>query len=221
MVFAITTSTDAAFLSEYIPANLLFRFEDKQAILDEGTLMGRLHLLIEKMHRERRMLEIDKEIAQKVDEAMDKNQRDYYLHEQLHMISEELGEDDDTTAEAEEYRRKITALHLDEDREKKLLKEVDRLSKMQSSNQEGTVIRTYLDTCLDLPWNTFTEDDLDIAKAQRVLDRDHYGLKKVKDRILEVLAVRKLAPDVKGQIICLVGPPVSARPASPAPSPRA
>ena len=187
-----------AFLSEYIPANLLFRFEDKQAILDEGTLMGRLHLLIEKMHRERRMLEIDKEIAQKVDEAMDKNQRDYYLHEQLHMISEELGEDDDTTAEAEEYRRKITALHLDEDREKKLLKEVDRLSKMQSSNQEGTVIRTYLDTCLDLPWNTFTEDDLDIAKAQRVLDRDHYGLKKVKDRILEVLAVRKLAPDVQG-----------------------
>ena len=207
VVFAITTSTDAAFLSEYIPANLLFRFEDKQAILGEGTLMGRLHLLIEKMHRERRLLEIDKEIAQKVDEAMDKNQRDYYLHEQLHMISEELGEDDDTTAEAEEYRRKSTALHLDEDREKKLLKEVDRLSKMQSSNQEGTVIRTYLDTCLDLPWNTFTEDDLDIAKAQRILDRDHYGLKKVKDRILETLAVRKLAPDVKAQIICLVGPP--------------
>ncbi|WP_278321307.1 LON peptidase substrate-binding domain-containing protein [Faecalibacterium sp. OF04-11AC] len=207
VVFTITTSTDPVFLSEYIPANLLFRFEDKQAILDEGTLLGRLKLLIEKMHRERRMLEIDKEIAQKVDEAMDKNQRDYYLHEQLHMISEELGEDDDTTAEAEEYRRKITALHLDEEREKKLLKEVDRLAKMQSSNQEGTVIRTYLDTCLDLPWNTFTEDDLDIAKAQRILDRDHYGLKKVKDRILEVLAVRKLAPDVKGQIICLVGPP--------------
>ena len=207
VVFTITTSTDPVFLSEYIPANLLFRFEDKQAILDEGTLLGRLKLLIEKMHRERRMLEIDKEIAQKVDEAMDKNQRDYYLHEQLHMISEELGEDDDTTAEAEEYRRKITVLHLDEEREKKLLKEVDRLAKMQSSNQEGTVIRTYLDTCLDLPWNTFTEDDLDIAKAQRILDRDHYGLKKVKDRILEVLAVRKLAPDVKGQIICLVGPP--------------
>lgn len=122
VVFAITTSTDAAFLSEYIPANLLFRFEDKQAILDEGTLMGRLHLLIEKMHRERRMLEIDKEIAQKVDEAMDKNQRDYYLHEQLHMISEELGEDDDTTAETEEYRRKITALHLDEDRERSFSK---------------------------------------------------------------------------------------------------
>ena len=204
VIFAITTSTDPAFLSEYIPANLLFRFEDKQAILDEGTLMGRLRLLIEKMHRERRMLEIDKEIAQKVDEAMDKNQRDYYLHEQLHMISEELGEDDDTTAEAEEYRRKITALHLDEEREKKLLKEVDRLSKMQSSNQEGTVIRTYLDTCLDLPWNTFTEDDLDIAKAQRVLDRDHYGLKKVKERILEQLAVRQLTHSNKAPIICLL-----------------
>ena len=207
VVFAVNSNNDPAFLCEYIPANLLFRFEDKQAVLEEGTLIGRLRLLVERMHRERRMLEIDKEIAQKVDEAMDKNQRDYYLHEQLHMISEELGEDDDTTAEAEEYRRRITELHLDADREKKLLKEVDRLSKMQSSNQEGTVIRTYLDTCLELPWNTFTEDDLDIAKAQRILDRDHYGLKKVKDRILEVLAVRKLAPDVKGQIICLVGPP--------------
>ena len=207
VVFNITTSNDPAFLAEYIPANLLFRFEDKQAILDEGTLMGRLRLLIEKMHRERRMMEIDKEIAQKVDEAMDKNQRDYYLHEQLHMISEELGEDDDTTAEAEEYRRKITALHLAEDSEKKLLKEVDRLSRMQSTNQEATVIRTYLDTCLDLPWNTMTVDDLDIHRAQQILDRDHYGLKKVKDRILETLAVRKLAPDVKAQIICLVGPP--------------
>ena len=207
VVFAVNSNNDPAFLCEYIPANLLFRFEDKQAVLEEGTLLGRLRLLVERMHRERRMLEIDKEIAQKVDEAMDKNQRDYYLHEQMHMISEELGEDDDTTAEAEEYRRKITALHLDAEREKKLLKEVDRLAKMQSSNQEGTVIRTYLDTCLELPWNTFTEDDLDIAKAQHILDRDHYGLKKVKDRILEVLAVRKLAPDVKGQIICLVGPP--------------
>ena len=207
VVFAVTSNNDPAFLCEYIPANLLFRFEDKQAVMEESTLIGRLRLLVERLHRERRMLEIDKEIAQKVDEAMDKNQRDYYLHEQMHMISQELGEDDDTTAEAEEYRRRIQELHLDEEREKKLLKEVDRLAKMQGSNQEATVIRTYLDTCLDLPWNSFTEDDLDIAKAQRILDRDHYGLKKVKDRILEVLAVRKLAPDVKGQIICLVGPP--------------
>mgnify|MGYP000213055389 CR=1 FL=1 len=207
VVFAVTSNNDPAFLCEYIPANLLFRFEDKQAVMEESTLIGRLRLLVERLHRERRMLEIDKEIAQKVDEAMDKNQRDYYLHEQMHMISQELGEDDDTTAEAEEYRRRIQELHLDEEREKKLLKEVDRLAKMQGSNQEATVIRTYLDTCLDLPWNTFTVDDLDISRAQQILDRDHYGLKKVKDRILETLAVRKLAPDVKAQIICLVGPP--------------
>ena len=123
-------------------------------------------------------MKIEKEIAEKVNESMDKNQRDYYLHEQLHIISDELGEGDDTHAEADEYRRRITGLHLAEDSEKKLLKEVDRLAKMQGSNQEATVIRTYLDTCLDLPWNTFTVDDLDISRAQQILDRDHYGLKK-------------------------------------------
>ena len=207
VVFAIVSSDDPAFLSEYMPANLLFRYEDKQAVMDECTLNGRLKKLIEMLRRECQVMKIEKEIAEKVNESMDKNQRDYYLHEQLHIISDELGEGDDTHAEADEYRRKITELHLAEDSEKKLLKEVDRLSKMQGSNQEATVIRTYLDTCLDLPWNTFTVDDLDIARAQQILDRDHYGLKKVKDRILETLAVRKLAPDVKAQIICLVGPP--------------
>ena len=207
VVFAIVSSDDPAFLSEYMPANLLFRYEDKQAVMDEGTLNGRLKKLIEMLRRECQVMKIEKEIAEKVNESMDKNQRDYYLHEQLHIISDELGEGDDTHAEADEYRRRITGLHLAEDSEKKLLKEVDRLSKMQGSNQEATVIRTYPDTCLDLPWNTCTVDDLDISRAQQILDRDHYGLKKVKDRILETLAVRKLAPDVKAQIICLVGPP--------------
>ena len=207
VVFAIVSSDDPAFLSEYMPANLLFRYEDKQAVMDEGTLNGRLKKLIEMLRRECQVMKIEKEIAEKVNESMDKNQRDYYLHEQLHIISDELGEGDDTHAEADEYRRRMTGLHLAEDSEKKLLKEVDRLAKMQGSNQEATVIRTYLDTCLDLPWNTFTVDDLDISRAQQILDRDHYGLKKVKDRILETLAVRKLAPDVKAQIICLVGPP--------------
>ena len=207
VVFAIVSSDDPAFLSEYMPANLLFRYEDKQAVMDEGTLNGRLKKLIEMLRRECQVMKIEKEIAEKVNESMDKNQRDYYLHEQLHIISDELGEGDDTHAEADEYRRRITGLHLAEDSEKKLLKEVDRLAKMQGSNQEATVIRTYLDTCLDLPCNTFTVDDLDISRAQQILDRDHYGLKKVKDRILETLAVRKLAPDVKAQIICLVGPP--------------
>ena len=207
VVFTIVSSDDPMFLTEYMPANLLFRYEDKQAVMNENTLNGRLQRLVEMLRRECQVMKIEKEIAEKVNESMDKNQRDYYLHEQLHIISDELGEGDDTHAEADEYRRKITGLHLAEDSEKKLLKEVDRLSKMQGSNQEATVIRTYLDTCLDLPWNTFTVDDLDIGRAQQILDRDHYGLKKVKDRILETLAVRKLAPDVKAQIICLVGPP--------------
>ena len=204
VVFAIVSNDDPVFLSEYIPANLLFRYEDKQAVMDENTLTGRLEKLIELLRRECQVMQIEKEISDKVNESMDK---DYYLHEQLNIISSELGEGDDTHAEAEDYRRRILELHLEEDSEAKLLKEVDRLAKMQGSNQEATVIRTYLDTCLDLPWNTFTEDDLDINKAQEILDHDHYGLKKVKDRILELLAVRKLAPDVKAQIICLVGPP--------------
>ena len=207
VVFAIVSSDDPVFLSEYIPANLLLRYEDKQAVMDENTLNGRLEKLLALLQRECQVMQIEKEISDKVNESMDKNQRDYYLHEQLNIISSELGEGDDTHAEAEDYRRRILELHLAEESEAKLLKEVDRLAKMQGSNQEATVIRTYLDTCLDLPWNTFTEDDLDINKAQEILDHDHYGLKKVKDRILEMLAVRKLAPDVKAQIICLVGPP--------------
>ena len=207
VVFTIVSSDDPMFLTEYMPANLLFRYEDKQAVMNENTLNGRLQRLVEMLRRECQVMKIEKEIAEKVNESMDKNQRDYYLHEKLHIINDELGEGDDTHAEADDYRRKIRELHLAEDSEKKLLKEVDRLSRMQSSNQEATVIRTYLDTCLDLPWNTMTVDDLDIHRAQQILDRDHYGLKKVKDRILEMLAVRKLAPDVKAQIICLVGPP--------------
>ena len=207
VVFSIVSSDDPVFLSEYIPANLLFRYEDKQAVINENTLTGRLQRLIEMLRRECQVMRVEKEIADKVNEAMDRNQREYYLHEQLHVINDELGEGDDTHAEADEYRRRIQELHLAEDSEKKLLKEVDRLAKMQSSNQEAAIIRTYLDTCLDLPWNTFTVDDLDIARAQQILDRDHYGLKKVKDRILEILAVRKLSPDVKAQIICLAGPP--------------
>lgn len=207
VVFTIVSSDDPMFLTEYMPANLLFRYEDKQAVMNEDTLNGRLQRLVEMLRRECQVMKIEKEIAEKVNESMDKNQRDYYLHEQLNIINDELGEGDDTHAEADDYRRKIRELHLAEDSEKKLLKEVDRLSRMQSSNQEATVIRTYLDTCLDLPWNTMTVDDLDIHRAQQILDRDHYGLKKVKDRILETLAVRKLAPDVKAQIICLVGPP--------------
>ena len=138
---------------------------------------------------------------------MDKGQREYYLREQMNVISEELGDAEDTRAEADTYRGKVKALNLDEESTEKLLKECDRLARMQGSSAEGGVIRSYLDACLALPWHTATEDDLDQAHARKVLDREHYGLQKVKERILELLAVRKLNQDVKGQIICLVGPP--------------
>ena len=150
---------------------------------------------------------MEKEIDDKVNEQMDKNQRDYYLREQMRAIADELDETEDARAEADTYRGRIQALPLPEEAHEKLMKETDRLARMQGNSQEAAVIRTYLDTCLDLPWGKSTVDNLDIKRAQSILDRDHYGLKKVKDRILEILAVRKLSPDVKGQIICLVGPP--------------
>lgn len=207
VAYNIITCEDAKTLCDYLPANLLFKYADKQAILSENTLNSRLERILAVLRQEIEVLRIEKDIQSKVSEQMDKNQRDYYLREQMRAISDELEDFDDTREEAEGYKEKIEALHLPEEAREKLLKEADRLYKMQGGSQEATVIRTYLDTCLDLPWNVHTEDTLDIAKAAAVLDREHYGLKKVKERILELLAVRKLAPSVKGQIICLVGPP--------------
>ena len=207
IVYNIVSSDSPLYLSEYMPANLLFKFEDKQAVLNESTLLGRLEKLLILLHQECDILSIEKDIDDKVNIQMDKSQRDYYLREQMHIISEELGDSEDTRAEAETYREKIKALKLEAESEEKLLKECDRLARMQGNAAEISVIRGYLDTCLALPWHTATKDDLDQAHARRVLDKDHYGLRKVKDRILELLAVRKLNTDVKGQIICLVGPP--------------
>lgn len=207
IIYNIMTSESPMYLSEYMPANLLMRYQDKQAVLDENTLMGRLQKLLVLLQKECSILAVEREIDDKVNDQMDKNQRDYYLREQMHVITQELGEGEDTHAEADTYRKKLLALHLDEEISAKLCKEADRLAKMQGNSAEAGVIRTYLDTILDLPWNTVTEDNLDISSAQKILDREHYGLTKVKDRILEILAVRKLNPDVKGQIICLVGPP--------------
>ena len=190
-----------------MPANLLLKYEDKQAILNESTLLGRLEKLLVLLHQECEVLAIERDIDDKVNMQMDKGQREYYLREQLNVISEELGDTEDTRSEAEKYRQKVRALELEPESTEKLLKECDRLARMQSSSPESGVIRSYLDTCLALPWHTTTQDDLDQAHARKVLDRDHYGLEKVKERILELLAVRKLNQDVKGQIICLVGPP--------------
>ena len=207
VVYNIVSSDSPLFLSEYMPANLLFKYEDKQTILNESTLLGRLEKLLTLLRQECQILDIERDLDDKVNAQMDKGQREYYLREQMHIISEELGDSKDTRAEADTYREKIKALQLDEESTEKLLKECDRLARMQGSSAETGVIRSYLDACLALPWHTTTEDDLDQAHARKVLDKEHYGLQKVKERILELLAVRKLNQDVKGQIICLVGPP--------------
>ncbi|WP_455500263.1 endopeptidase La, partial [Gemmiger sp.] len=207
VVYNIISSDSPLFLSEYMPANLLFKYEDKQTILNESTLLGRLEKLLTLLRQECQIMDIERDLDDKVNARMDKGQREYYLREQMNVISEELGDAEDTRAEADTYREKIKALNLDEESTEKLLKECDRLARMQGSSAESGVIRSYLDACLALPWHTATEDDLDQAHARKVLDREHYGLQKVKERILELLAVRKLNQDVKGQIICLVGPP--------------
>lgn len=206
-VYNIITNDHAGFLSEYIPANLLLKYSDKQDILNENSVLSRLEKILTLLKREIKILSIERDIDDKVNESMEKNQRDYYLREQMRAISSELDDQDDTKAEAETYKSKILKLNLAEEASEKLLKEADRLIRMQGTSQEAAVIRSYLDTCLALPWNIYTNDVLDISKAEKILNKDHYGMKKVKERILEILAVRKLAPDVKGQIICLVGPP--------------
>lgn len=207
VVYNIMTNSSPVFLSEYMPANLLFKYQDKQMVLDEGTLLGRLRKIVSLLNRENQVLSIEQDIQERVSDQMDKNQRDYYLREQMRVIAQELDEDDDARLEAERYRQKIDSTELPEEAVEKLNKEVNRLSRMQSNGQEAAVIRTYLDTCLGLPWGNYTVDNLDIRRAENLLNKEHYGLKKVKDRILEILAVRKLTTDVKGQIICLVGPP--------------
>ena len=207
VIYNIVSSDSPLFLSEYMPANLLLKYEDKQTILNESSLLSRLEKLLMLLRQECQVLEIERDLDDKVNASLDKGQREYYLREQMHIISEELGDSEDTRAEADTYRQKIAALKLDDESTEKLLKECDRLARMQSNSAESGVIRSYLDTCLGLPWHITTEDDLDQAHARRVLDREHYGLQKVKERILELLAVRKLNTEVKGQIVCLVGPP--------------
>ncbi len=207
VVFSVLSNDDPRFISEFIPSNVLFRYQDKQTILEENTLMGRLEKLLAIFIKENNVLEIEREIQEKTSEIMEKEQREYYLREEMGVILEELGEADDIRAEAMAYKKRIEALPIDPDSAAKLIKEADRLFKMHSSSQEAAVIRSYLDTCLELPWGVETKDSLDLKKAEAILNKDHYGMQKVKDRILEILAVRKTSGEAKGQIICLVGPP--------------
>lgn len=192
---------------ETIAFNISLSVEDKQSLLECSTVGEKLAMLLSALTREMEIIGIERDIQTKVNEQIDKGQRDYYLREQMRVISKELGEDDEYDSDGDEYVKKITDMKLPDYVEEKLLTEAKRLSKMSSSSQEAVVIRTYLDTCLELPWTTETEDCVDIKKAAKILDRDHYGMKKVKERILETLSVKALSPDVKGQIICLYGPP--------------
>nr|WP_297175451.1 endopeptidase La [uncultured Agathobaculum sp.] len=197
---------EPGWLADYIAQNLSFEVEEKQEILEELNVTRRLAMVIRLLGEETEILKIENEIQDELKTQMDKNQREYYLREQIKVIQTELGEQD-TVAEAEAYRKRVLALGLTEECQNKLIREVDRFAKLGGSSAEQGVVRTYLDTVLDLPWNTKSEERLDLAEAQAILDRDHYGMKKVKERIMEFLAVKALAPELKGQVLCLVGPP--------------
>lgn len=197
---------EPGFVSDYIAQNVFLQPAEKQLLLEECSPIQRLTMLCDMLHRELEIMDIQQNLQSTAAERVAKNQKDYFLREQMRVIQEELGEGSETD-ELEDYRQKILALGLEEEIEKKLLKELSRLAKQPFGSAEGAVLRTYLDVCLELPWNERTKDVTDIAHAKRVLDEDHYGLTKVKDRILEYLAVRQLSSQVKGGVLCLVGPP--------------
>lgn len=203
---SILCQNDPYKLFENIAYNINIDFSDKQDMLEESNIMKRLGMLYGCLVKETEVLELEKEIHEEVRENIDQNQREYYLREQMRVISSQLG-DDEGQEEIYDYIDRIYALGLTEENTAKLVKEAERLTRMSQSSQEAFVIRNYLDSVLDLPWNKSTKNKLDINKAAKVLDKDHYGMKKVKDRILESIAVHGLMPDVTGQIICLVGPP--------------
>ena len=207
IVVGVSVRKESAEITDYILSNIPLDYVVKQGLLEELNPLKRAESLCLILKREIELLTIEEEINNKVQEQMEENQREYYLREQIKAISEELNEGDGTISESEEYKEQIRAIGFTEDVERKLLRECDRLMKMQSSSPESAVIRNYLDKIISLPWKYCTEENLDIEHAQEVLDNDHYGLHDVKERIIEFLAVRKINPDVKGQIICLAGPP--------------
>ena len=198
---------EAGYLADYLAQHLNLRHTDKQTILEELRQTARLKKADDLLLRETKVMALEKEMEEQIRQQFTDRQRDEILRSQMKMIQSELGEDDDPNAEIHEYAGKIRALKLEEETEKQLLKEVDRLEKQPFGSAEAAVIRNYLDVCLEMPWNTYTKERADVKTARRILDQEHYGLDKVKERILEFVAVRQLSPDAKGQILCLVGPP--------------
>ncbi len=207
IALGVTCQHAAGKLADYIAGNIPLEFTEKQFVLDELNAKKRLEKLCVVLAREVELLEAMEVVENRVQAQIDDNQREYYLREQMKAISQELGEGESALDEAQKYREQILALHLQKESEEKLLQECDRMARMQPTSPESAVSRTYLDTVLGLPWNQYTKDNLRLDNARKILDKDHFGLDDVKERILELLAVRKLSPDVKGQIICLVGPP--------------
>jgi ATP-dependent Lon protease len=207
VMLSVSGIEDPGQLSDIIISNLTLKVEQKQEILDEFNPNSRLEKLLELLLREIEILEIEKNINARVRKQIDKMQKEYYLREQLKAIQTELGDKDGVTGEVEEYKEKLRNANVPEEVEKKVLKELDRLLKMPSGSAEGSVVRTYLDWIFDLPWSKSTEEIIDLKRAQDILDEDHYGLDKVKERIIEYLAIRKLQNNLRGPILCLVGPP--------------
>ena len=204
-VAAVLDCHDTGKLADLIAQNITLRHQDRQSVLEELHGDRRLRLVNDILTRELEVLTLESEIEQKVRLRVAHVQRDMILREQVKVLQHELGEDGDE--EIEEYARRIDELGLPEEVEQKLHRELDRLAKQPYSSAESAVLRNYLDVCLELPWNVTTRDRADVAQARKLLDKDHYGLDKVKERVLEFIAVRQLNPDAKGKILCLVGPP--------------
>ena len=194
-------------LADAVAAHLSLRNEDKQRILESVDVNDRLGAVLGIIGREVELADLEKRINVRVRKQIERTQKEYYLREQMKAIQKELGERDDKSNEGDEYRQKITELGVPKEVEEKVLKEVERLDKMPPMAAEAVVVRTYLDWIVALPWTTQTQDRIDIDTVERILDEDHYGLEKVKERIVEYLAVRRLVNNMKGPILCLVGPP--------------
>ncbi len=207
IIVSLSNVSNPGRFADIVASNLMIKIEDKQKILDALCFKERLKLLFDIISKEIEILEIEKKINSRVKRQIEKSQKEYYLREQMKAIQKELGQQDERTIEADEYREKIKDLGVKKDIEEKMIKEVERMEKMSSMSAEISVIRTYLDWLVSLPWNIFTEDSIDIKAAAKILDEDHYGLNKVKERILEFLAVKQLSGKIKGPILCLVGPP--------------
>ena len=206
VVARVMDCRDVGFLADFIAQNVALRHTDKQEILEEMAPFIRLRKINAILARECNVLGYEREIEGKVREHLSQSQKDQILRTQIRVLQDELGEGEEDD-EIETYRQKIRALELAEDVEKHLLKEVNKLSKQPFGSAESAVIRNYLDVCLEMPWNATTKERVSVDAARKVLERDHFGLEKVKERILETIAVRQMNPEGKGQIICLVGPP--------------